>query len=115
MGEGGWGMGALALRLLGSCERLWVLGRFPLLRDGRFANRPYGAVGDAGCEGGLRWRCAAPSPLWIPAFAGMTPRWRGPRPLLAWTAPPPCPSLRAPGYRLSPVSRGGGWWGLRGD
>ena len=47
-------------------------GRFPLSRDGRFANRPYGAVGDAGCEGGLRWRCAAPSPLWIPAFAGMT-------------------------------------------
>ena len=44
--------------------------RVPLRRDGRFANRPYD--GEWGMRRGFGWGCAAPAPLWIPAFAGTT-------------------------------------------
>ena len=110
--------------LLGSCfgvnDGVWVrvmVGRVPLSRDGRFANRPYGD----GLRPVFAWRCGrehsppgarspfdfpqgerAPLPLWIAAFAGVTRRGRG----SPHANPPtlPCPS----GYRLSPVRRGGG-------
>ena len=50
----------------------WRNGKFPLLRDGRFANRPYGAYGESGMRGGLVVGGPRPAPLWIPAFAGTT-------------------------------------------
>ena len=42
---------------------------FPLSREGRFTNRPYGALGESGMLRGRKW---GRPPLWIPAFAGMT-------------------------------------------
>ncbi len=69
---GTWGF----LAAQGRPQRVWVwqalLGTegVPLLRDGRFANRPYGGVsGEWQVRQGL-W-VEAPC-LWIPAFAGMT-------------------------------------------
>ena len=60
----------------GAGECCWCRAGFPLSRDGRFANRPYGVGVGVGSAKGVGDGGAPPMPLWIPAFAGMTQRGR---------------------------------------
>ena len=78
---------------------------FPLSRDGRFANRPYGGLGELGMRRGFGVGVPCPAPLWIPAFAGKTMGVCGKDEGRKWPAP-----RRCPGFPLSRERR----WGCVG-